>query len=128
MHVVVGESMLGERIEILDERVHLLRDYPNSLYFHAFDYSIQAGGYNSFHEMRIMKIPTLFYPNMNTGMDDQKARCEISVAEGWGIVNIGRNAKAISKDIKKLFLLDKPTNTTPLVESNGTKKLVERIL
>ena len=45
-----------------------------------------------------MKIPTLFYPNMNTGMDDQKARCEISVAEGWGIVNIGRNAKAISKD------------------------------
>ena len=75
-----------------------------------------------------MKIPTLFYPNMNTGMDDQKARCEISVAEGWGIVNISRNAKAISKDIKKLFLLDKPTNTTPLVESNGTKTLVERIL
>ena len=128
MRVVVGESMLGKRIEISNERVHLLRDYPNSLYFHAFNYSIQAGGYNSFHEMRTMKIPTLFYPNMNTGMDDQKARCEISVSEGWGIINISRNAKTISKDIKKLFLLDRPTNTTPLVESNGTKTLVERII
>lgn len=128
MHVVVGESMLGERIEISNERVHLLRDYPNSLYFHAFDYSIQAGGYNSFHEMRTMQIPTLFYPNMNTGMDDQLTRCEISVSEGWGIINISRNAKTISKDIKKLFLLDRPTYTTPFIENNGTKTLVEQII
>ena len=58
--IVIGESMLGERVKISNKRVTILRDYPNSLYFNAFDYSIQAGGYNSFHEMRSMKLPTLF--------------------------------------------------------------------
>ncbi|DAC22524.1 MAG TPA: hypothetical protein D7H89_02380, partial [Candidatus Poseidoniales archaeon] len=46
--VVVGESMLGERIELSMDRVVLLRDYPNSMYFRAFDATVQAGGYNSF--------------------------------------------------------------------------------
>ena len=33
--------------------------------------SVQAGGYNSYHEMKIMSMPTIFIPNQNTGMDDQ---------------------------------------------------------
>ena len=52
MHIVLGESMLGDRTQINLDRVHIVRDYPNALFFNAFDYSIQAGGYNSFHEMR----------------------------------------------------------------------------
>ena len=66
MHIVLGESMLGERLNFAHKRVHLLRDYPNSMYYNAIDFAIQAGGYNSFHEMRNLGIPTLFYPNMNT--------------------------------------------------------------
>ena len=69
VHVVLGESLLGDRLKINLERVHLIRDYPNALFFNAFDMSVQAGGYNSFHEMRKLGIPTLFLPNMNTGMD-----------------------------------------------------------
>ena len=75
VHVVLGESMLGNRLDIEMQRVHIIRDYPNSMYLNAFDYSVQAGGYNSFHEMRLMRLPTLFLPNMNTGMDDQLSRC-----------------------------------------------------
>ncbi|MED5376314.1 MAG: hypothetical protein VX892_07385, partial [Candidatus Thermoplasmatota archaeon] len=87
VHVVLGESLLGDRLQINLDRVHLIRDYPNALFLNAFDVSIQAGGYNSFHEMRKQVIPTLFLPNMNTGMDDQLARCEVAEKEGWGIVN-----------------------------------------
>jgi UDP:flavonoid glycosyltransferase YjiC (YdhE family) len=103
MHVVIGESMLGERLKINQDRVHLIRDYPNSLYLKGFDFSVQAGGYNSFHEMRIMKIPTLFLPNLNTGMDDQVARCENAVEEGWGLVNLDRSPKGLENDIEGLL-------------------------
>ena len=49
----------------------------NSIYFNGFDATVQAGGYNSFHETRTFGLPALFYPNMNTGMDDQLARCNV---------------------------------------------------
>ena len=42
MLFVIGESMLGERIDINLDRVVLLRDYPNSMYFNAFDATVQA--------------------------------------------------------------------------------------
>jgi hypothetical protein len=125
--IVIGESMLGERVKISNKRVTILRDYPNSLYFNAFDYSIQAGGYNSFHEMRSMKLPTLFYPNLNTGMDDQKSRCLISVDEGWGIVNTNRNRENIAKDIKKLLKLERNADSKLGTVKNGTVAIVERI-
>lgn len=103
MHVVLGESMLGERLYFSHERVHLLRDYPNSMYYNGFDFAIQAGGYNSFHEMRSIGMPTLFYPNMNTGMDDQYARCKVAEDEKWGLVLEKRTARSIKSAIRKLL-------------------------
>jgi UDP-N-acetylglucosamine--N-acetylmuramyl-(pentapeptide) pyrophosphoryl-undecaprenol N-acetylglucosamine transferase len=106
LYVVLGESMLGDRLDIDRDRVHVLRDYPNSIYLNGFDFSIQAGGYNSFHEMRKMAIPTLFLPNLNTGMDDQVTRCENAVSEGWGLVNLNRSREGIKQDISSLLSLD----------------------
>ncbi|MDE0954295.1 MAG: hypothetical protein OR994_06440, partial [Candidatus Poseidoniales archaeon] len=106
MHIVLGESMLGDRLDVDLERVHVLRDYPNSIYLNGFDFSIQAGGYNSFHEMRIMAIPTLFLPNLNTGMDDQVTRCENAVSEGWGLVNLNRSREGIKQDIASLLSMN----------------------
>ena len=126
--VVIGESMLGERIKLSNKRVTILRDYPNSLYFNAFDFSIQAGGYNSFHEMRSMRLPTLFYPNLKTGMDDQKSRCLVSIDEGWGIVNTSRNKENISKDIKKLLKLERTEDIKLKLRENGTKAIVDKIV
>jgi UDP:flavonoid glycosyltransferase YjiC (YdhE family) len=104
--IVIGESLLGQRITYSNERVRILRDYPNGIYFKGFDYSIQAGGYNSFHEMRSSRIPTIFYPNMNTGMDDQLARCKVAEKEGWGIVVEKRDAKSIHQTIQKITSLE----------------------
>ena len=101
--VVVGESMLGERIELSMERVVLLRDYPNSMFFKAFDATVQAGGYNSFHETRRFGLPALFYPNMNTGMDDQLARCRVSEDERWGHVVMERDAATIREGVQTLL-------------------------
>ena len=103
--IVIGESLLGQRVSFSNERVRILRDYPNGIYFKAFDYSIQAGGYNSFHEMRTNRIPTIFYPNMNTGMDDQLARCKVAEKEGWGLVVAQRTKENIRSSIQSVKLI-----------------------
>jgi UDP:flavonoid glycosyltransferase YjiC (YdhE family) len=113
--------MIGERIDISLERVHIIRDYPNSMYFNAFDATVQAGGYNSFHEVRNIRLPTLFYPNMETGMDDQLARCNIAEKEGWGIVLKSRKHKSIHDACSKLLSLEAMTPDSQLV--NGATEL-----
>lgn len=112
LFIVIGESFLGKRVSFSNERVRILRDYPNAIYFNGFDYSIQAGGYNSFHEMRISRIPTIFYPNMNTGMDDQLARCKVSVNEGWGVVVGTRTKKNILTSIAEVQSLNPKDDIT----------------
>ena len=125
VHVVLGESMLGERFDIDLPRVHLLRDYPNSLYYNAFDCSIQAGGYNSFHEVRRYGLPTLFYPNLFTGMDDQLARCLVSVEEGWGQVLEKRDEKTITAAIDEL--LSRSGKSSPLDVESGAIPLAKQL-
>ena len=101
-HIVLGESMLGERLDLEFERLTIIRDYPNSIYFNGFDMSVQAGGYNSYHEMKIMSMPTIFIPNQNTGMDDQLARCKVAEDEGWGVVIKSVTKQEINEAIEKL--------------------------
>ena len=95
--------MIGERLNINLPNVKIIRDYPNSMYFKGFDAVISAGGYNSYHEARNLGIPTLFYPNLNTGMDDQSSRCEVAKKEGWGLTLKDRNVKAVNKSIDDLI-------------------------
>ena len=125
VHVVLGESMLGNRLDIEMERVNIIRDYPNSMYLNAFDYSVQAGGYNSFHEMRLMRIPTLFLPNMNTGMDDQLSRCLEAEKEGWGVVNQDKAKSGIEKDINKMFELS--NQEVGEIIPNGADQIAQRL-
>jgi len=118
--VVLGESMLGERFSIDLDNVILLRDYPNSIYFKSFDATVQAGGYNSYHEVRKFGLPTIFYPNMETGMDDQLARCKQSEQEGWGLVIEKRTKQEIIKAVE--YILKMKRNTVPQ-EINGAHVL-----
>ena len=122
--VVLGESMLGERLPVELEGVYLLRDYPNSMFFNAFDASIQAGGYNSYHEVRKFGLPTIFYPNMSTGMDDQLARCKQAEIEGWGIVVESRNEQTIPVAVKRLLKLERRGMVT---QDDGAFELYQAI-
>ena len=123
VHIVLGESLLGDRLKINLERVHIIRDYPNAYFFNAFDISVQAGGYNSFHEMRKQGIPTLFLPNMNTGMDDQFARCKVAENEGWGIVH---SSGEISESIENLLSFSPKNNIQ--IGNNGNDTLAKYLL
>lgn len=119
LYVVLGESMLGERLSFNHERLRIIRDYPNALYAKAFDASVQAGGYNSYQEMRTFGIPTLFIPNNDTGMDDQVARCRKAEHEGWGVVYAGQG-ESLDAKISRLLTLE----SEPKVVENGTKAVI----
>ena len=121
VHVVLGESMIGSRIDVQLANVHVLRDYPNSQYFRGFDAVVQAGGYNSFHETRAFGVPALFYPNLETGMDDQLARCLVAEAEGWGYVVEKRTPTSIRDGIQKL--LNHSVGKKPETGPNGAQTL-----
>jgi hypothetical protein len=62
--------------------VHVVREFPLSRRFRAFDLAISASGYNSFHELLRFGIPTLFVPNQNTALDDQRARARFAADRG----------------------------------------------
>jgi hypothetical protein len=60
---------------------------------------------------------------MNTGMDDQKARCEIAEQEGWGIVLEQRTPKLVNKSVNNLINTIRRTNIT--VRKSGARELAE---
>jgi len=125
VHIVLGESMLGERIDVKHERLRVIRDYPNSLYIRGFDAAVQAGGYNSYQEMRTFGVPTLFIPNTDTGMDDQVKRCLQAENEGWGLVVLKPEGAALAKGIEALFALQPPTGESMV---NGASRVAHLLL
>ena len=65
--------------------VHLVRHFPLSRHFAAFDVAVSAAGYNSFHESLRLGLPTLFVPNRDTSLDDQEARAGYAADRGWAL-------------------------------------------
>ncbi len=101
--VVIGESMIGNPSNISGERIRILRDYPNSLYFNSFEFAIMAGGYNSYHEAIAFQLPTICIPNKNTGMDDQVARAKIASDAGAMLVVEKVNEKKLCLAIETML-------------------------
>ena len=62
-----------------------LSGFPMARLFRAFDLAISTAGYNSFHELLSINIPTVFVPNEHPSMDQQEARAAWAEREGLGI-------------------------------------------
>ena len=103
IYVVVGESMIGNRLNISGERIRTLRDYPNSLYFNSFDFAIMAGGCNSYHEAIAFQLPTICIPNQSTGMDDQVARAMVAAEAGAMLVVQDANEEKLASAIESML-------------------------
>ena len=128
---VHAESILGERHAFDFPRLRTLRDYPNSIFFNDFDLSIMAAGYNSFHEAIQSGLPTLCYPNMNTGKDDTSS-CLIAADAGCMIVLEKRTWRMINASIERLVQTEVQDemrkNCEALQRTNGAIQAAEWIL
>jgi len=72
------------------EGVGTVQVYPLARYLHAFDGAVAAAGYNSYHELILAGVPTIWVPNQDTSTDDQGARARYAsdVGVGWCVEDV----------------------------------------
>jgi UDP:flavonoid glycosyltransferase YjiC (YdhE family) len=78
LQICIAEWVNGAEGLALWSGIKLLRGFPLSQYFRAFDFSIAAAGYNTFHDAIALGMPTIFIPNRHPAMDNQGARAEFA--------------------------------------------------
>lgn len=130
--VILAESIIGKRFHLTRDRVMTLRDYPNSLYFGAFDLAITASGYNTFHELMYFGVPSIFIPNEKTKTDDQVARAKLAVDRGAALMLLEKDVASF--DYLLAQALDHETNgkmreaAQSLVQENGADQVARLLL
>jgi UDP:flavonoid glycosyltransferase YjiC (YdhE family) len=85
LQVVVTTPAIANRAPSVPDGVRAVSVYPISRYLRAFDASVAAAGYNSFHEMAQNLVPTAYVPNASTAMDDQVGRAQWAQDAGIGL-------------------------------------------
>ena len=83
VRVAALSSALGAAGSVPEGVVGLRSTYPMSRYFAAFDAAIAAAGYNAYHELIELGVPSLFVP-MHRETDDQPARARWAEGAGLG--------------------------------------------
>jgi UDP:flavonoid glycosyltransferase YjiC (YdhE family) len=82
--------------------VELRATYPISRHFAAFDAAVSAAGYNAYHELIALGVPSLFVP-MRRETDDQPARARFAAEAGlgWGVA--GPDDPALEATLDRLL-------------------------
>lgn len=85
-----------------DGVVTLEATYPMSRYFAAFDGAVAAAGYNAFHELVHLGVPSLFVP-MVRQTDDQPARARWAAAAGAGLGVESAASSRLESELERLL-------------------------
>ncbi len=101
VQVAALESSIAPGIEVPPGVVHLRATFPMSRYFRAFDFAVAAAGYNAFHELIALGVPSLFLP-MDRNTDDQHARARWAAGEGVALAVEGAGDPALEERIEEL--------------------------
>lgn len=67
------------------ENVVMRPVYPVAKYANAFDAAISTTGYNSFHELVFLGVPTVFVARATGTLDDQNRRASFAPIAGFGL-------------------------------------------
>ena len=128
--VILAESPIAK--EGYDQLLgrHVLRQYPNSLYFNAFDLAITAVGYNTFHELLHFGVPAVLIPNQETVTDDQVARAQIAARAGAArmALAVGDLEEAINGLLADDTAAQARQRGMQLVPANGALSVAQHII
>lgn len=128
VQVVLGQSPIAISPKPDLRADSVIVDYPNSRYFAAFDFAVLAGGYNSVCEAVTLGLPAIFFPNTETGADDQVKRVRQACEFGPYEVLLEFEGGAFNAAVERL--LSPPTKAFELSgQGNGAvsaAKLISR--
>ncbi|WP_395161397.1 hypothetical protein [Ilumatobacter sp.] len=82
--------------------ISVVRQFPISRYFAAFDFAAIAPGYNSFHEALSLGLPSILVPNLATKTDDQDARSRWAHEQGLGLRWDGSDEQTLQEAVAAL--------------------------
>ena len=82
--------------------VQLRSTYPMSRYYSAFDAAVSAAGYNAYHELIHLRVPSLFVP-MRRETDDQAVRARHAASSGVGRGVEGPGASELERMLDELL-------------------------
>ncbi len=102
VQVAALSSALERADDVPEGVVALDATYPMSRYFAAVDACVAAAGYNAFHELIALAVPSLFVP-MPRLTDDQPARARWAEDEGAGLAVAGPGDPALPAKIDELL-------------------------
>lgn len=100
--VVVAESPISATPVDLPDGVVRARTYPLARLARAFDFTVTATGYNSFHECVAFGLPGLYVPNEQTMADDQLARAVYAEQAGVGLTWHPKTAARLDEMLEHL--------------------------
>ncbi|MCB9744905.1 MAG: hypothetical protein H6741_31650 [Alphaproteobacteria bacterium] len=115
-HVVVGAGPLYEGPELRGEGLTWLDRYTPVELLPGVDAAVSAAGYNSFHELMLAGVPTVFLPQPRVA-DDQRERAERAVAAG-----AGRVARTLAEVPALLEAVGDPAAARALVPPHGARR------
>ena len=92
VQVAALSSALAAADSVPEGVVGLRATYPMSRYFAAFDGAVAAAGYNAYHELIALGVPSLFVP-MPRDTDDQPARARYAEGAGMGSASAARTTR-----------------------------------
>jgi UDP:flavonoid glycosyltransferase YjiC (YdhE family) len=84
IQVAVLSSAIAAGLDVPDGVVHLQARYPISRHYRAIDAAVSAAGYNAYHELIRLGVPSLYAP-MRRQTDDQAARARYAEGAGVGL-------------------------------------------
>jgi UDP:flavonoid glycosyltransferase YjiC (YdhE family) len=102
VQAVALESSISRELTLPEGVVRIRDTYPMARYARAFDVTVTAAGYNNFHELLHLGVPTLFVP-MPRELDDQGARARWARREGAALAVEGPDAPDLEQRLGELL-------------------------
>jgi UDP:flavonoid glycosyltransferase YjiC (YdhE family) len=78
LQIVIADWLVDAGFVSPWDDVIVVRGFPLAQYFRAFDFTVSAAGYNTFHDVIAYALPTLFIANRHPSMDDQAGRARFA--------------------------------------------------
>lgn len=99
--ILLGEYINDSFSRSKYRNVSSVQEYPVARYFKGIDLAIAAAGYNTFHELLCARVPTLFFPNKDTVVDDQCKRAMLAEEKQYALRFC--ELKTMEENINQLF-------------------------
>lgn len=125
VQVVALSSALAGLDDVPDDVIGLRATYPISRYLAAFDVAVAAAGYNAYHELVHLGVPSLFVP-IARQTDDQAARARYAQQQGLARACAGPEDPELEARLDELLDPDERTaiarRLASLPPRNGAKE------